>query len=59
MSAFAEGGQMIADLAACDECVEEWADPPRASKPSLSVLLALLIEGLALIAMGAWILAVR
>lgn len=41
-----------------DVCEEDLADGPGLSGPPVTVLLGLLAEGLALVAMGAWILIV-
>lgn len=59
MSGFARVGQMIADLAASDECVEDVVDLPRSSRPPVAVLLGLLAEGVILVAMGVCLLVVR
>ncbi len=42
-----------------DVCVEDVVDLPHPSGPPVAVLLGILAEGIALVAMGTWTLVVR
>ena len=49
-------GQVVEDLTASYECVEDWGDLSRTGEPPGVVLLGLLSERITLVVIGLWLL---